>query len=161
MPYAILAYNSSIHSFTKCRPLDIITGHFDPRDPVGINLSERLLQQYIHDHRDKMVKVYDIINETSLHRRTEITENANKNREPETTYSPEQIIYIRNPAAARQKLAPRYTRDTVMADLPIHIYTKRKRGPVAKSRLKRVPNSARLLQDVPDSEPGAGRGDNT
>jgi transposase InsO family protein len=29
IPYAIIAYNNSVHSFTKCRPCDIISGHFD------------------------------------------------------------------------------------------------------------------------------------
>jgi transposase InsO family protein len=38
--YAILAYNSSVHSFTKCRPFDIIRGHFDPRDPFDVDLSK-------------------------------------------------------------------------------------------------------------------------
>lgn len=161
MAYAVLGYNSAIHSFTKCRPIDIITGHFDPRDPLHINLSEHLLQQYIQDHRNRMIKVYDLINETSLHNRTQITENINKDREQETNYSPEQQVFIKNPMASRQKLTPRFTQDKVLADLPIHIYTKKKRGPVAKSRLKRVPNSARLLQDsdvASVSEPGASGG---
>lgn len=159
IPYALLAYNNSIHSFTKCRPIEIITGHFDPRDPIDIKISEHLLQQYVLEHREQMSKVYDLINETALHQRTELTENRNKSREPEQEYSPEQQVFIRNPAAARQKTAPRYTRDTVLADLPIHIYTKRRHGPVAKSRLKRSPNSTRLLQDQdsPDDSlhPGA------
>ncbi|KAG6465364.1 hypothetical protein O3G_MSEX015105 [Manduca sexta] len=145
MPYAVLAYNSSIHSFTKCRPIDLITGHFDPRDPIHIDLTEHLLQQYSQDHRKRMTQVYNMINDTSLHHRTELTESRNKDREPEKTYTPDQQVFVRNPVASRQKLAPRYTQDTVLADLPIHIYTKKKRSPVAKSRLKRSPV---LLQDT-------------
>jgi hypothetical protein len=146
IPYAILAYNSSIHTFTKCRPYDIITGHFDPRDPIDIDLSKHLLQQYIQNHRDQMKEVYEIINESSLAKRTNIINNLNKNREPEVEYQPHQRIFIANPLASRQKLAPRYSQDTVLADLPIHIYTSRKRGPVAKNRLKRLPKSTKLLQ---------------
>lgn len=148
MPYAVLAYNSSIHSFTKCRPLDLVTGHFDPRDPLDIDLTEHLLQQYTLDHRTRMGKVYDLINETSLHDRTQLTENRNKDREREIEYSADQQVFVRNPMASRQKLAPRFTQDTVLADLPIHIYTKKKRGPVAKSRLKRSPKEPTLLQDT-------------
>lgn len=148
MPYAILAYNSSIHSFTRCRPLDLITGHFDPRDPIDIDLTEHLFQQYSQDHRKRMSQVYDLINQTSLHDRTQLTENRNKDREPEKTYTPDQQVFVRNPMASRRKLAPRYTQDTVLADLPIHIYTKKKRGPVAKSRLKRSPKNSTLLQDT-------------
>lgn len=148
MPYAVLGYNSSIHSFTKCRPLDLIVGHFDPRDPLDIDLTEHLLQQYSLDHKKRMTQVYDLINETSLHHRTELTENRNKDREPEQEYTPNQQIFVRNPMASRQKLAPRFTQDTVLADLPIHIYTKKKRGPVAKSRLKRSSKDPTLLQDT-------------
>lgn len=153
MPYAILAYNSSIHSFTKCRPIEIINGHFDPRDPLSIDLSELLLQQYTQEHRDKMIKVYELIHDSCTERRENIMENINKNREPEPTYNPDQPVFVKNPLAARQKLAPRFTKDTVLADLPIHIYTKKKRGPVAKSRLKRVPKNPKLLQDTTDPSP--------
>ena len=147
MPYAIIAYNSSIHSFNKCRPFDLLTGHFDPRDPVDIDLTQHLLQQYTIDHRERMKKVYELINEKSLQNRTALIENRNKNREPEVEYTPMQQIFIKNPFASRQKTAPRYTQDTVLADLPVHIYTSKKRGPVAKSRLKRAPKSCTLLQD--------------
>ncbi|PZC86444.1 hypothetical protein B5X24_HaOG209163 [Helicoverpa armigera] len=152
MPYAILAYNSSIHSFTKCRPFDVITGHFDVRDPWDIDLSSHLLQQYILNHKEQMKTVYQIINETSLNNRTAIIENRNKTREPEEEYQPQQQIFVKNPVASRQKLAPRYTQDIVLADLPIHIYTSKKRGPIAKSRLKRVPKTAKLSQDGADPD---------
>lgn len=90
MPYALIAYNSSIHSFTKCRPFDLLTGHFDPRNPINTDITERLLQQYVQNHREQMGKVYDIINETSLANRTSMIENRNKNRESEVEYHPQQ-----------------------------------------------------------------------
>lgn len=151
MPYAILGYNSSIHSFTKCRPIELITGHFDPRDPIDINMTEHLLQQYILNHKKRLSLIYNSINDSSLQQRVNLIEKRNKNREPEVEYTPEQQIFVKNPLADRQKLASRYTQDTVMANLPIHIYTKKKRGPVAKTRLKRVPKSAQLLQVDPTS----------
>lgn len=153
MPYALIAYNSSIHSLTKCRPIDLINGHFDPRDPSDMNITERLLQQYSSTHRDKMRIVYDIVHEASLAQRTSIMENVNRSREPEQQLSPEQDVYVRNPTAVRHKLAPRYTHDTVLADLPIHIYTSKKRGAVAKSRLKRVRRTDLLQVRQRDSDP--------
>lgn len=152
IPYAILAYNSSVHSFTKCRPYDLINGHFDPRDPFCIDLTKHLLQQYSQQHRDQMKIAYDFINETSLANRSTLIDNRNKDREPEIQYEPNQQVFIKNPIADRQKLAPRYTQDTVLANLPIHIYTSKKRNPIAKSRLKRVPKSSKLLQDPVDSD---------
>lgn len=158
MPYAILAYNSSVHSFTKCRPYDIVNGHFDPRDPVDMDLTKHLLQQYTQTHREQMKTVYEMINETTLTNRTNLIENRNKNREPELEYQPTQQVFVSNPFATRQKLAPRYTQDTVLADLPIHIYTSKKRGPIAKSRLKRIPKSAKLLQVPSDPDPDGNAG---
>ena len=67
-------------------------------------------------------------------------------REPETIYLPDQHIFIWNPKSSLQKLAPRFTHDNILADLPIHIYTKKKRLSIAKSRLKKASNSALLLQ---------------
>lgn len=126
---------------------DLLNGHFDPRDPVDIDFNEHLLQQYAINHKKQMKQVYEIINESSLSNRTALIENRNKSREPEVEYVPGQQVFINNPFASRQKTAPRYTQDTVLADLPIHIYTSKKRGPVAKSRLKRVPKNNQLLQD--------------
>lgn len=94
-----------------------------------------------------MKQVYDLINESLLDNRAALIENRNKTREPEVEYSPQQQVFIKNPLASRQKTAPRYTQDTVLADLPIHIYRSKRRGPVAKSRLKRTPKTRKLLQD--------------
>lgn len=152
MPYAIIAYNSSIHSFTKSRPYDLILGHIDPRNPLDIDMTAHLLQQYAQTHRERMKKAYEMINESSLATRTSLIENRNKNREPEVEYQPQQQVFVRNPTASRQKLAPRYTHDTVLADLPIHIYTSKKRNPIAKSRLKRVPNSTKLFQGTDNND---------
>lgn len=44
MPYALLAYNSSVHSFTKCKSTEVITVHFDYRDRFDVNVSSQLLQ---------------------------------------------------------------------------------------------------------------------
>lgn len=153
MPYALLAYNNSIHSLTKCRPIELVTGHFDPRDVFDIDLTVHLLQQYMTNHKDKMTSAYKTVHDLCTDSRKDLTDNRNKDREPEIDYCPEQQIFIKNPFASRQKLAPRFTHDVVMADLPIHIYTKKKRGPVAKHRLKRIPNSSKLLQKDSDLAP--------
>lgn len=153
MPYAILGYNSSIHSLTQCRPLELITGHFDPRDPIDIDLTQHLTQQYLQDHKSRMKLVFELINKSSLNQRTQLMENRNRNREPEQEFSTGQQIFIRNPTASRQKLAPRFNADNVLADLPIHIYTKRNRGPVAKHRLKRLPKNRVLFQGTSTNLP--------
>lgn len=157
MSYALLAYNNTIHSFTRCKPIEIITGHFDPRDPFTADLSSQLLQQYVIDHKNRMSVTYNLIQDASASHRTNLTDSRNKNREAPIEYSPDQQIFVRNPLASRRKLAPRYIQDKVLTDLPIHIYTRKKRGLTAKSRLKRVPKAAILLQDPPRDSSPSGR----
>lgn len=148
MPYAIIGYNSSVHSFTKCRPYDIINGHFDPRDPLEIDIMKHLMQQYVRTHREQMQIVYSTINEFTLKDRVANIENRNKTREQEVEFQPNQEVFISNPLANRQKLAPRYIQDKVLTNLPIHIYTSRKKDPIAKHRIKRVTKNPTLLQDT-------------
>lgn len=164
LPYALIAYNSSVHSFTKCRPFDVISGHFDPRDPIHLNTTERLMQQYVCDHRDRMETVYQLIHESSSAHRDNIMNRINSTREPQIDYEPNQEIFIRNPAADRQKLAPRFNSDRVINNSPIHIYTTKNRAPVAKNRLKRPlkNKTTPLLQVPPNTDPircGTGSGD--
>lgn len=163
IPYALLAYNSSIHSLTKCRPYDLLNGHFDPRDPTYVEIEETLLQKYIDNHRNRMKVVYDIVHNHCQNERSSIMERTNRNRVPAEDYSPKQEVFIQNPLAARQKLAPRFTQDKVTANLPIHIYTSKKRGLVAKSRLKKVPRSQLLqVNNTMDMDrPGPSSGDPT
>lgn len=137
IPYALIAYNSSIHSLTKCRPFDVLTGHFDPRNPIDLNMTDRYLQTYIQEHRSRMETVYKIIHDSALSNRIGIMTRRNADREPVLDYEQNQVIHLRNPMASRQKLAPRFTQDKVVKNLPVHIYTAKSRGPVAKSRLKR------------------------
>lgn len=159
--YALIAYNSSVHSLTKCRPFDLISGHFDPRDPTDLNLNERLMQQYLQDHRTRMETVYQIIHDCSHTDRQAIMTRQNLSREPQINYVPDEEVYVRNPQANRQKLVPRFTHDKVTSNLPVHIYTSKKRGLVAKNRLKRKNTKTAQLLQVPynHDQPGPSTGD--
>jgi hypothetical protein len=138
MSYALLAYNHSIHSFTKCKPVEVVIGHYDPRDPFDIDLSSHLLQQYIINHKDRMTMAYKHIHELYSDARKNLIDNRNKNRDPEIEYSPEQQILL-NPPRFPSKLASRCTQDIVMADLPMHIYTKKNKVPLLSSARNEYP----------------------
>ncbi|CAK1554954.1 unnamed protein product [Leptosia nina] len=115
--------------------------HYDPRDPTDLNLSERLMQQYMQNHKSNMQTIYSIIHDSSFAEREAITLRHNSHREPETDYAPDQTVYINNPMTSRRKVAPRYLADKVVSNQPIHIYTSKKKLPVSKSRPKRLPKS--------------------
>lgn len=40
MIYAIVAYNNTIHSFTKFKPIDVINGHISTDDSFNIYLEK-------------------------------------------------------------------------------------------------------------------------
>ena len=63
MPYAILGYNNSIHSVTKQKPIDVINGHLNSKDPFNLDLNEKLLNNYIHEHRELTKEIYKKLNE--------------------------------------------------------------------------------------------------
>lgn len=52
MLFAVLAYNNSIHSATDKKPIEIINGHLDSRDPLDILLEKQYLQNYINKHKE-------------------------------------------------------------------------------------------------------------
>ena len=51
MIYAILAYNNSIHSATKFKPIDLISGHVSSDDPFDLDLEKQLMSDYVQTHR--------------------------------------------------------------------------------------------------------------
>lgn len=86
MPYAIIGYNNSIYSFTKCRSHDLLTGHFKPTSPLDFSPNELLLQQYIQSHRKLLETVYNKMNESSLENRTQLIEHRNRSRDRDLEY---------------------------------------------------------------------------
>ena len=57
--YAINAYNHSLHSSTKLKPIDIIKGHITNDNPFDINIDQTLLlNDYSIDHKEKTKILY-------------------------------------------------------------------------------------------------------
>lgn len=46
MTYAVLAYNHTVHSVIKMKPIDVINGHITDNDPFDLNLDQLLLSDY-------------------------------------------------------------------------------------------------------------------
>lgn len=84
--YALLAYNNSIHSVTKLRPYEIVTGHLETESPFDIDIDTQLMNNYISNHKDKMKILYGKINSNIQENKTKTIEKINltKNELPET-----------------------------------------------------------------------------
>lgn len=92
--YAILAYNNSIHSVTKLKPNEILFGHLESNDPFNIDLNQKLLNNYIASHKEKMQLLYTNLNKKIQENKEKYTAKANKNRE-ELPPIPERV-FVKN-----------------------------------------------------------------
>lgn len=79
--YAILAYNNTIHSVTKLRPIQVITGHLETKDPIEADIDRQLTTNYISNHKEKTKLLYKILNETIEEKKEKVVMKINKNKE--------------------------------------------------------------------------------
>lgn len=77
--YAILAYNNTIHSATKQRPIDIVTGHLNLEDPFDIDCNISLMSNYVQNHKDKIKLLYQKINEKLQNQKEQVAKKYNEN----------------------------------------------------------------------------------
>lgn len=115
MIYAILAYNYSIHSTTKIKPIDIITGHITNENPFDINIDEILINDYINDHKQRTMLMYSKINECLGSRKESTINKLNKNRDQPTLFRPHQRIFVKK--HIRQKTANKFGKSKEITDI--------------------------------------------
>lgn len=58
--YAVIAYNSTVHSVRKFTPHEIILGHTNSRDPLDL-VTTTFYSDYVSSHKDKVDAMYDKI----------------------------------------------------------------------------------------------------
>ena len=112
MIYAILAYNHTIHSSTKHKPIDVVNGHITPEDPFNLDINKILINDYINTHKEKTKILYSKINSTLTENKNKIVENINHERDNPTLFSPDQTVYIKK--HIRQKNANKFSKPTVL-----------------------------------------------
>lgn len=61
--YAVIAYNSLIHSSTGHTPYSLTFGHTNSRDPNDILTNQQIYENYITNHLDKIKLVYNTVRE--------------------------------------------------------------------------------------------------
>lgn len=92
--YALLAYNNSIHTITKLKPYEIITGHLETNSPFDLEVNTKLINDYTSNHRDKVKILYQKLNEDIQKHKEKIISKTNETRE-ETPTIPD-TVYVQN-----------------------------------------------------------------
>lgn len=141
IPYAILGYNNSIHSVTKMKPLEIITGHLEVNDPFNVKLNKDFMTDYILQHKKKLNLMYEQIHEQMVTNKQKIIEKRNLTKEKPPDIDITNPIFVKK--SQRNKTAPRYKKDIALGQSKNKIYTHKSK--FHKQQLKRP----RLIQSKP------------
>lgn len=148
IPYAINGYNSSIHSVTKLKPFDIISGHLSTRSPFDIDIETEILTNYLEDHKQRTKLMYEKIFEKNYSNKDKTISKHNETRHDPLQYDENTRAYLKsNP---RDKTASRYKQIQVQKDLGNTILTD-KNITIHKQELKRPKTNTQQIpreQDV-------------
>lgn len=108
--YALLAYNSSIHSATGLTPHEIVYGHISEDNLLRLDLEKKLLTDYISSHRKKMVTLYETLQQSLSTSKERIITTRNQNREipPEIPTT----VFVKN-RQLQSKTKAKYNAETV------------------------------------------------
>lgn len=115
MTNAILAYNHSLHSITKHKPIDIIYGHITSNDPFNIELDQILVNDYVNAHKERSKVLYSKINEELVNNKEKTIAKRNQNRDDPTIFQPQQKIFVKK--HIRQKNANKFNKPTHISSI--------------------------------------------
>lgn len=113
--YAVLAYNHSIHSVTKLKPIDVINGHISSDNPFDIDIDKILVNDYVNDHKEKTKLMYEKINQDLAGNKEKVITKLNENRDDPKVFQPQQKVFVKK--HIRQKNANTFTKSTKIKDV--------------------------------------------
>lgn len=113
--YAILAYNNSLHSVTKLKPIDIINGHITENSPFNLDIDKILINDYVNDHKERSRLLYSKINENLVNEKEKRINKINETRDdPEIFNDTEEVIVKKH---TRQKTANKFGKKTKLKQI--------------------------------------------
>lgn len=91
--YAVLGYNNSTHSATRKKPIDLVFGHLELRDPIDIDNESRLVNHQINEHKEIMSNIYQDIHEKLSQDKSKVIAKRNETRVDPPDIEPGSIGY--------------------------------------------------------------------
>lgn len=79
MPYAVIAYNSTIHSSTGFTPYTLILGHTSSNDPMQL-MPAQIFTEYVNTHKTNTEALYNKIHQDSIHLKQKLIDKHNQNK---------------------------------------------------------------------------------
>nr|CAI5851064.1 unnamed protein product [Callosobruchus analis] len=95
MLYAVLAYNHTVHSVTKLKPIDIINGHITSNEPFDIKIDQLLLNDYTDKHKERTKLLYCKINSDLMQSKEKTLDRVNRNCDSPTIFDNKETVYVK------------------------------------------------------------------
>lgn len=115
--YAIFGYNNTIHSSTKLKPFELISGHLKTRDIFDINNETNIEAQYVINHKKNVDALYQKVHNHLQTNKEKLIDNRNKNLEECPAINPDSDVYLEIIQNRRSKTKPKYATKTAVKDL--------------------------------------------
>ncbi|CAH2009784.1 unnamed protein product [Acanthoscelides obtectus] len=93
--YALIAYNSSLHSATKFTPFELTFGHTISRDPSDL-IETTFYSDYASNHKDKMKHLYQRISNDLQENKAKVLEKRNIHGSSQYQFKVGQVVYKAN-----------------------------------------------------------------
>lgn len=113
--YSILAYNHTIHSVTKLKPIDIINGHITENEPFNLDLDKILVNDYVEQHKQRSKVLYSKLNSDLLDHKTQVLQKVNAKRDPPNLFQPNDKVFIKK--HTRQKHANKFEHSDIIQNV--------------------------------------------
>lgn len=130
MTYAIWAYNSSIHSVTGYKPLDVVTGHVTTRDPFDIKPDQIISSNYVSNHKENTKVMYQLLNRKLQEQKSILNMKQNEVRQDPISYENNPFGYVKT--GERSKTAPKFKRINIISNELLKVQTDKTCYPKAK-----------------------------
>lgn len=102
MPYAIIAYNNTVHSTTKYTPQELILGHTNTRDPFDL-IPTTFYSDYVASHNDKVQAIYNKVTENTELKKEKMLVKTNPKGDIPYQFKINQKVYKKSSARSKSK----------------------------------------------------------
>lgn len=137
MRYAIIAYNSSIHSDTKFTPYELVLGHTSNGDPSNF-ITDTFYSEYANTHKEKLSHLYSKISEQSkLNKENRLQKREDQNINNHN-FKVNDIVYKYDNKSNRNKSKNKFIGPFTIIELLEHNKVKIKHNITSKTSISHV-----------------------